>query len=197
MNGISLKLSGMTIAVVLALSVSACNRAASAGAGEGTASSASATQSADATGPQYAKVISVDPVRTTVNNPKQVCHDEVVSNTAPPKDQHQIAGTAIGAVAGGLLGHQVGGGKGKTLATIAGAVGGGYAGKKIQEKRQDGQVTTSTQQQCETVQNTTSKIIGYDVRYQYNGVTRTARMNHDPGDRVQVQQGVIAVSDAH
>jgi uncharacterized protein YcfJ len=35
-----------------------------------------------------------------------------------------------------LLGHQVGRGKGKTLATVAGAVGGGYAGKKIQEHQQ-------------------------------------------------------------
>lgn len=37
-------------------------------------------------------------------------------------------GAVAGAVAGGLLGHQVGKGKGKTLATIAGAVGGGVAG---------------------------------------------------------------------
>ena len=44
---------------------------------------------------------------------------------------HQVAGTIIGGVVGGLLGHQVGGGRGKTLATIAGAVGGGYAGNRI------------------------------------------------------------------
>lgn len=63
-----------------------------------------------------------------------VCHNVEVQDQ--PKDQHQIAGMAIGAVGGGLLGHQVGGGKGKTLATVAGAVGGGYAGKKIQEHQQ-------------------------------------------------------------
>jgi uncharacterized protein YcfJ len=63
-----------------------------------------------------------------------VCRNVVVQDQ--PKDQHQIAGMAIGAVGGGLLGHQVGGGKGKTLATVAGAVGGGYAGKKIQEHQQ-------------------------------------------------------------
>lgn len=63
-----------------------------------------------------------------------VCHNVQVQDQ--PKDQHQIAGMAIGAVGGGLLGHQVGGGKGKTLATVAGAVGGGYAGKKIQEHQQ-------------------------------------------------------------
>jgi uncharacterized protein YcfJ len=187
------------IAVTLAMGLSACNRDASADAGiaaNGTAVAASTAVTAAAdNGVKYAKVVSVDPVHKTVNNPKQVCRDEVVSHTEPPKDQHRIAGTAIGAIAGGLLGHQVGGGKGKTLATVAGAVGGGYAGNRIQANRQQGQVTSSTERHCDTVNNTTTKVVGYDVRYEYNGVTRTVRMDHDPGDRVQVQEGVTAVSD--
>lgn len=172
------------VAAALAVSVSACNRDASADAG------------AAANGPKYAKVVSVDPVRQTVNTPKQVCHDEVVNTTTPPKDQHQIAGTAIGAVVGGVLGNQVGGGKGRTLATVAGAIGGGYAGKKIEESRQHANTTSTVERRCTTVTNSTTKIVGYDVRYEYNGVTRTVRMDHDPGDRVQVQEGVTAVSDA-
>ncbi|WP_426341857.1 glycine zipper 2TM domain-containing protein [Pseudoduganella sp. S-14] len=44
------------------------------------------------------------------------------------------AGIVAGGIAGGLLGHQVGGGTGKTLATVAGAAGGAYAGKKIEGK---------------------------------------------------------------
>ncbi|MEO7050274.1 MAG: glycine zipper 2TM domain-containing protein [Rhodanobacter sp.] len=181
------------IAAALVTGVSACNRSADAGASTGTTDSA---VSADA-GVKYAKVVSVDPVRTSVNNPKEVCHDETVSHTAPPKDQHRIAGTAIGAVVGGLVGNQVGGGKGKTLATVAGAVGGGYAGNRIEAHNQQGQVTTSVERKCSTVANTSSKLVGYDVRYVYNGVTRTVRMDHDPGDRVQVQEGVVSVSDAH
>lgn len=185
------------IAATLAMSLSACNRDASADAGAANEAASAAAPAAPAdNGPKYAKVVSVDPVRKTVNNPRQVCHDEVVSHTTPPKDQHQIAGTAIGAVLGGVLGHQVGGGKGKTLATVAGAVGGGYAGKKIEQSRQHANVTTTTERRCQTVNNTSSKIVGYDVRYEYNGVTRTVRMDHDPGDRVQVQEGVTAVSDA-
>ncbi len=42
-------------------------------------------------------------------------------------------GALLGGVAGGLLGHQVGGGHGRTLATIAGTLLGGYAGTKVQE----------------------------------------------------------------
>lgn len=76
----------------------------------------------------------------------QVCEDVRVANTT--KDQHQIAGTAIGAVAGGLLGHQVGGGKGKTLATIGGAVAGGYAGKKVQERHQEKDADSHIERRC-------------------------------------------------
>ena len=42
-------------------------------------------------------------------------------------------GAVAGAVVGGLVGNQVGGGDGKKLATVAGAVGGAYAGKRIAE----------------------------------------------------------------
>jgi len=80
---------------------------------------------------------------------RQVCENVRVQNT--PKDKHQIAGTAIGAVAGGLLGHQVGGGKGKTLATVGGAVAGGYAGKKVQENHQENHEGRHIERRCHYV----------------------------------------------
>jgi uncharacterized protein YcfJ len=189
----------VAIAAALAASLSACNRSAdsaasgdaAAPAGAVTAQGAANTAAAPITnadaggGVRYAQVVSVDPVRSST--PSQVCHDETVTHTAPPADQHRIAGTAIGAVAGGLLGHMVGGGKGNTVATVAGAVGGGYAGNRIEASHQQGQVVTSVQHHCETVSNPNGNIIGYDVHYVYNGVTRTVRMDHDPGDRVQLQ----------
>lgn len=181
------------LGAVLAVGLTACNRDANADGGVG----GMASQSAEA-GAKYARVVSVTPVREQASAPQQVCHDEVVTQRAPVKDQHQIAGTAIGAVAGGLLGNQIGGGKGRTLATVAGAIGGGYAGHEIQKNRQENNVVSSTQRRCNNVAGKGGeKIIGYDVAYEYNGVTRTIRMDHDPGDRVQVQEGVVAVSDAH
>ncbi|WP_163558850.1 glycine zipper 2TM domain-containing protein [Halomonas sp. NO4] len=44
-----------------------------------------------------------------------------------------IVGTGGGAVIGGLLGNQVGGGSGRTLATAAGAIVGSVAGSKVEE----------------------------------------------------------------
>lgn len=193
MNRLTMNALTIGMAAAFALSLSACNRSADAGTSADGNNAASAV-AADTT--QYGKVVSVDPVRKTVNNPQQVCKDEVVSHTTPPKDEHRLAGTAIGAVAGGLLGNQIGGGKGKTLATVAGAVGGGYAGNRVQASRQQGNVTSTVERHCSTVNNSSTKLVGYDVRYEYKGVTRTVRMDHDPGDRVKVEEGVTAVSDA-
>jgi uncharacterized protein YcfJ len=83
----------------------------------------------------------------TQHKTRTVCEDVTVQDE--PKDKNQIAGMAVGAVAGGLLGNQVGGGKGRTLATVAGAVGGGYAGKKIQENQQS--KNTHVERRCRQV----------------------------------------------
>jgi uncharacterized protein YcfJ len=61
---------------------------------------------------------------------------QVAVPSQPPAAQNSPLGIGVGAVVGGLLGNQVGGGNGKTLATIAGAVGGGYLGNEIAKKNQ-------------------------------------------------------------
>lgn len=43
-------------------------------------------------------------------------------------------GIAAGAVLGGVLGNHVGGGNGRTLATVAGAVAGGYGGNEVEKR---------------------------------------------------------------
>lgn len=48
--------------------------------------------------------------------------------------QGGAAGVVGGAVVGGLIGNQFGGGSGKTLATVAGAAGGAYVGNEVQKK---------------------------------------------------------------
>lgn len=90
------------------------------------------------------------------------------------------AGTGIGAVggavAGGLLGHQVGGGRGQDIATVVGAVGGAVAGHEV-EKR---------------VKSTKSYEI--TVRFE-DGSSRVLREESAPswraGDRVRVINGMI------
>ncbi|WP_317204862.1 glycine zipper 2TM domain-containing protein [Janthinobacterium sp.] len=50
--------------------------------------------------------------------------------------QTNYVGIGTGAVIGGLLGNQVGGGRGKALATIAGVIGGGMLGNEAQKQIQ-------------------------------------------------------------
>lgn len=80
----------------------------------------------------------------------QVCRDVQVKHINS-KDDNRLIGTGVGAVAGGLLGNQVGGGKGKTLARVAGAVGGGYAGNQIQKNHQNKNATYETRRECHWV----------------------------------------------
>lgn len=62
------------------------------------------------------------------------CAKVVAVNQREKEGEGGALGIIAGGATGALLGHQVGGGMGKDLATIAGAVGGAYAGKKIEEK---------------------------------------------------------------
>jgi uncharacterized protein YcfJ len=77
------------------------------------------------------------------------CWDEEVQVTAAPKDEHRIAGTAIGAVVGGAIGKDVGD---RDLTTAAGAAAGAFIGRKIQEEVQDNRAdqrtTTTVERRC-------------------------------------------------
>lgn len=88
-------------------------------------------------------------------------------------------GVAGGAVAGGLLGHQVGGGNGKTAMTVIGAVGGAFAGNEIEKRAR-----------ATTV---------YDVTVRMeDGTLRTVRRAEPvaAGTRVQVEGTTMRVSGA-
>ena len=145
-------------------------------------------------GPEYAQVLKVTPLTKTIRTPREECHDETVTQKAPVKDEHQILGTVAGALVGGVIGHQVGGGTGRDIATVAGAAGGGYAGNRIQKNLQDRNTTTATQQKCTTVYDSSEKQIGYHVRYRLNGKEDTVKMDHDPGDKIPVKDGQLVLA---
>jgi len=85
-------------------------------------------------------------------------------------------GAAGGAVVGGILGHQVGGGDGKKIMTVVGAVGGAVAGNEIEKRAK----TTKT----------------YEVTVRFDdGSSRVFTEANVPswrnGDKVKVINGVI------
>ncbi|BDH46264.1 hypothetical protein TUM12370_23080 [Salmonella enterica subsp. enterica serovar Choleraesuis] len=134
--------------------------------------------------PQYAQVVSALPINETVKTPKESCRNVTVTHRRPVQDENRIAGSVLGAVAGGVIGHQFGGGRGKDVATIAGALGGGYAGNQVQGAMQDNDTYSTTQRRCHTVYEKSQKLIGYDVTYQIEGRQGKIRMDRDPGHQI-------------
>ncbi|WP_426100414.1 glycine zipper 2TM domain-containing protein [Massilia sp. TSP1-1-2] len=98
------------------------------------------------------------------------CGRVTAVNVSEKRGESNALGVVAGGAAGALLGHQVGGGRGKDLATIAGAVGGAYAGKKLQES------------------HNATKVWTVEVQYD-NGQRGSFSYDADPGvqsgDRVQ------------
>lgn len=81
--------------------------------------------------------------QTAVVASTQICVDcGTVESVATVQRQGEVngignsgigLGAVGGAVLGGVLGNQVGNGNGKTIATVLGAIGGGYAGNAVQK----------------------------------------------------------------
>ena len=132
--------------------------------------------------PHYASTHAVQP-----KAPAQVARADAcascgtVESVTPVQRQGQVngvnvgnttvgLGTVAGGVIGGLLGHQVGGGSGKTAMTVLGAAGGAYAGN--------------------TIEKNMKKVTVYEVRVRMdNGSYRTMEISSDVpvGSRVIVE----------
>lgn len=98
-------------------------------------------------------------------------------NRVEVKGEGGYLGTIGGGVVGALLGSQVGKGKGRTVAGIAGALGGAYAGHTI-----EGKVRKSYHYEILVrLQNGASQII-----------TSTVEPDFHVGDKVKINEGVIA-----
>jgi len=72
----------------------------------------------------------VEKTRVVHAAPKQVRYEQP-RYSEPAPAQPNYVGIGTGAVIGGLIGNQIGGGNGKKLATVAGVIGGGMIGNEI------------------------------------------------------------------
>jgi uncharacterized protein YcfJ len=96
-------------------------------------------------------------------------------------------GAAIGAVTGGVLGHQVDHGTG----TAAGAVIGGLLGHQLERRNNRDDQDDLDRSRCRVIGQTAGNDVqGYDVRYEYRGREYTARMAHDPGRSLRVGEDI-------
>jgi len=135
-------------------------------------------QAAQAT--EFAAVVSTTPVSTVVTVPRQVCTDTQETVQQAPTG----AGAVIGAIAGGVLGHTVGGGFGQAAATGLGAVAGAAVGNQVEANTTP--AASVPVRRCQTVTSRESRIVGYDVVYDYAGQRYSTRMANDPGRQFAV-----------
>lgn len=144
----------------------------------------------------YAEVRRVSPVIEQISTPRKDCEQVTVTKRQPERDGN-VGGTLIGAVVGGALGNQVGRGDGRKAATVAGAVAGGVVGHEMDKRHAGGRVTTATETRCRDVTDVSDRVVGYDVTYVHGGREYTARMDHDPGERIRVEPTVQPVRSTY
>jgi hypothetical protein len=97
----------------------------------------------------------------------------------------------MGAIAGGAIGNNIGGGSGRAIATAAGVIGGAIFGDSIEGAPPPvaRQVTSCTNQISYE-----NRITAYNVVYEYGGKQYSIQLPNDPGPYlpVQVTPSVVA-----
>jgi uncharacterized protein YcfJ len=122
----------------------------------------------------------VTSVHAVVGPPTQRCwmEREQVAN----QGALNMGGGLAGAVIGGVLGHQIGNGGGRDLATVGGAVVGGMIGSNV---GRDNTPVTRDVQRCTTTANTAPPEF-WDVTYNFRGQEHHMQVTAPPGDFITV-----------
>jgi len=141
-----------------------------------------------------ARVSSVEPQYESVNVPRQECSSRWVPEVRR-QDDRNYGGAVIGGVAGALLGNQIGRGHGREAATAVGALVGAFTGDNVANRGRgwrdepvEREVTS-----CRNVNDVQTRIVGYQVGYEYRGQHFVTRMRDNPGPFVQVRVTVDPV----
>jgi uncharacterized protein YcfJ len=99
----------------------------------------------------------------------------------------------FGAIVGGVIGHQFGGGRGKSVATALGSVIGAGIGSRS-ANRAPYRTTQYSRPvtRCETTYRSREeeRIDGYNVVYAFNGRKYATRTPYDPGSRLRIRVDV-------
>lgn len=126
----------------------------------------------------------VTSIRAVVGPPEQRCWLEQ-EQIPREKSKANVGGAIAGAVIGGILGHQVGGGRGKDIATVGGAVAGGTIGANVGRTEQP--ETTKDVQHCASTPSQARPEF-WDVTYNFRGQEHAVQMTEPPGTTITVNE---------
>lgn len=146
----------------------------------------------------YADVLESRPIyqSVTVSAPREECWQEQVK----VRDSHRSGSRTpalISAIVGGAIGNAVGNnGSSRKVGTVVGAVLGHSVGRDIvAANNRPEPARYQTVQHCEVVDEyyDEERLMGYQVRYRYNGEDFSVRMDDDPGERIRLRVQVEPV----
>ena len=139
----------------------------------------------------FAKVTDVDPIYKTIKHqvPERSCWTE--TRYEPVDDYQSYTPTVIGTLIGGAIGNEVGHSKtNKKVGAVVGGVLGATLARDWSHSRSGSSNRTRAvnEEICETNYRSEfeERIVGYNVRYRYQGQTYHTRMDHHPGKRLKV-----------
>jgi len=125
-------------------------------------------------------------VRAVVGTPEQRCWVER-EQVAQDRRNANVPAAIAGAIIGGILGHQVGGGRGQDIATAGGAVAGAAVGANIGRDGGGQQMQTQDVQRCESAPSQ-ARPDYWDVTYNFRGQEYRMQMTASPGPTVTVNE---------
>lgn len=126
------------------------------------------------------RVISSTPVMQQVAMPQRVCQTQQVVVQEP----NSGAGAVIGMIAGAALGQASGGRRSdRAAASAIGAFGGALLGNAIEGNREP---ELRDVQRCGTQTSYETRVVGYNVVYEFGGRQYSVQMPQDPGPTIRV-----------
>jgi uncharacterized protein YcfJ len=137
-----------------------------------------------------ARVISVKPIyeRVQVHHPRQHCWNEPVYHR---NGRDSAVPMITGAIIGGAIGNQFGKGNGRKALTVAGMLLGGAIGNDMarQHSYGYGHGYRTMERRCRVVDDYRSRrdVVGYRVKYRYNGKIHSTRTQEHPGRYINVR----------
>jgi uncharacterized protein YcfJ len=134
----------------------------------------------------FARVIESRPIESAASrqecfNPRAGVYEEVRGDNRTRVGK----GAAIGAVTGGVLGHQVDHGGG----TAAGAVLGGILGHQLERRNERTTQDDLDFNRCRVIADS-GAAPRYEVRYEYEGREYVTTLDHDPGRRLRLGEDI-------
>ena len=128
----------------------------------------------------------VTSVRAVVGTPEQRCwveREQVVQD----QGNANVPAAIAGAIIGGILGHQVGGGRGKDVATAGGAIAGAAVGANIGRDNNASSAYSQNVQRCTDVPRQ-ARADYWDVTYNFRGQEYRMQTTTPPGNTVTVNE---------